>query len=63
MARAGAVCVEAIPLCYDHGAFVEDFLEQWPVGSDAHRSYYQRIVDGPGYAMEQALRVGLAHIA
>ena len=32
--------------------------EQWPQGSDAHRSYYERIVRGPAYSVAQALRAG-----
>ncbi len=48
--------VEAVPLEYDAQAWDQCFLAQWPAGSDAHRSYYGRIVDGPRYAVGQALR-------
>ncbi len=48
--------VEAVPLEYGARAWEECFLAQWPAGSDAHRSYYGRIVNGPRYAVEQALR-------
>jgi hypothetical protein len=54
--RAGRVFVEAIALDYDAAAWRRRFLAQWPAGSDAHLSYYQRIVSGPGYSVEQALR-------
>jgi hypothetical protein len=27
----------------------------WPAGSDAHASYYRRIVSGPAYGFEEAL--------
>ena len=55
-ARAGAVHVEAVPLAYDERAWRACFVEQWPAGSAAHRSYYARITGGPQYAMAQALR-------
>jgi hypothetical protein len=55
-ARAGALFIEARALEYDARAWEECFRAQWPAGSDAHRSYYQRIVDGPRYAVEQAPR-------
>lgn len=53
---AGNLFVEAIPLRYDPGAWRARFLAQWPEGSAAHRSYYERIANGPRYAVEQALR-------
>jgi hypothetical protein len=52
--RAGAVHVEAIALDYDAAAWRRRFLAQWPAGSDAHRSYYPRIVGGPRYGLGQA---------
>ena len=54
--RVGSVHVEAVPLAYDANAWEQSFLAQWPAGSEAHRSYYQRITVGPAYGMEQALR-------
>jgi hypothetical protein len=59
-ARAGRLWVEAAALEYDFAAWEREFVAQWPPGSDAHRSYYQRIVRGPRYAREQALRVAEA---
>lgn len=52
--RAGGLYVEAIALDYAAAAWQRRFLAQWPEGSDAHRSYYQRIVDGPRYSPGQA---------
>jgi len=52
--RAGAVFVEAVAIDYDARAWQRRFLAQWPEGSDAHRSYYQRIVRGPRYTPGQA---------
>jgi hypothetical protein len=54
--KAGNVFVEAIGLEYNTLAWQKSFLAQWPAGSDAHRSYYERIVNGPRYRVDQALR-------
>ncbi|MGQ0545128.1 MAG: metallophosphoesterase family protein [Betaproteobacteria bacterium] len=54
--HCGGVHVEAVPLRYRHDAWVRRFVELWPDGSPAHRSYYARIMDGPSYALGQALR-------
>ncbi len=53
---AGDVHVHAIPVAYDTRAWERRFFEQWPAGSDAHRSYFARITAGPAYFPEQALR-------
>ena len=53
--RAAGLSVEAIALDYDAGAWERRFLAQWPAGSDAHASYYRRIVSGPGYGVDRAL--------
>jgi len=42
------VHVHALPIRYNHAAWVEDFLANWPAGSDAWLSYFQRIDHGPG---------------
>ena len=55
--RYGALFIEAIALRYDAGAWRERFLAQWPPGSSAHQSYWERIAKGPAYTMDQALRV------
>jgi hypothetical protein len=54
--RLGELHVEAVRLDYDTAAWERTFLAQWPEGSDAHRSYYERISRGPGYSIEHALR-------
>jgi len=53
-ARAAHLFVEAVPLDYDAQAWRQRFLAQWPAGSAAHASYYERICDGPRYRAEQA---------
>jgi len=55
--RIGTVHIDALPLHYDHEAWLEDFLCQWPAGSPAHDSYYKRICAGPEYTAEQAVRL------
>jgi hypothetical protein len=54
--RRGAVFVEAIVLPYDNRAWQQRFLAQWPPGSDAHASYWERITRGPRYEVAQAVR-------
>lgn len=54
--RAGALFVEAIAIPYELARWQALFLAQWPEGSDAHRSYYRRIVHGPDYEPARALR-------
>ena len=55
--RHRGVFIEAIALRYDTRAWHERFLAQWTAGSDAHCSYWDRIVSGPRYEIEQALRL------
>jgi len=54
--RAAGLFVEAVALDYDAAAWQRRFLAQWPAGSQAHLSYYERIVSGPRYSIAQALR-------
>ncbi len=56
-ARSGRLHVEAVAIEYHHAAWLKRFLASWPEGSDAHASYYSRMVDGPGYDPASALRV------
>ena len=56
--RIGAVVVESIPVPYDHGEWLARFDRVWPEGSPASLSYRRRIVSGPAYDLDQALRVG-----
>jgi predicted phosphodiesterase len=46
--------VEAIAIPYDSESFLRRFLRRWPEGSEAHRSYHGRMLDGPDYALAQA---------
>ena len=49
------VYIDAIPVHYDAQNFREHFLANWPQGSPAHHSYFQRISEGPDYAPPHAL--------
>jgi len=53
--RAGAVHVDAVRVDYDHEAWVRRFLDAWPEGSAAHRSYFERIVEGPCHVLDGAM--------
>jgi hypothetical protein len=53
-ARCGALHVEAMAVAYDAAAWEKRFLELWPAGSDAHRSYFGRIAGGPDYELSAA---------
>jgi hypothetical protein len=48
------VCIDALPLDYDHDRFLDRFLARWPSGSAAHASYFGRLTTGPGYQVGQA---------
>jgi hypothetical protein len=58
--RGGGVFVESVAIEFDQAAWQARFLEQWPEGSDAHRSYWARIAHGPRYGIESALRAPAA---
>lgn len=54
--RLGPLHAEARPIPYDHARWHARFVASWPEGSDAHASYHARIVHGPRYLQESALR-------
>jgi len=56
----GAVHVEAVPIRYDHDAWLERFDRVWPAGSAAALSYRERIVAGPRYGVADAMRISAA---
>jgi hypothetical protein len=56
--RLGKWVVEAVPVRYDHEAWIARFDRFWPAGSPASLSYRRRIASGPDYEMEQAVRTG-----
>jgi hypothetical protein len=48
--------VEALPVVFDHPAWQARFRAMWPLDSEAHRSYGQRILNGPAYELPGAVR-------
>jgi hypothetical protein len=54
------VHLDALPLAYDVAGWESCFLRQWPIGSAAHASYYQRITHGPRFALAAAARHGFS---
>ena len=50
------VHLDCVPLQIDQAAWIAHFDRLWPAGSPAALSYRRRIVDGPGYALPQAMR-------
>jgi hypothetical protein len=48
-ARLGRLHVDAMALAYDYAAWEKRFVELWPAGSDAHRSYFERMRSGPAF--------------
>ena len=54
--RSGAVHIDALAVDSHSAAWCAQFLRQWPVGSDAHVSYWQRISAGPDWQPAQALQ-------
>ena len=53
---AGTLHVHALRVDFDTQAWEERFLATWPEGSDAHRSYWPRIRQGPAFHLAHALR-------
>ena len=53
----GRVHVEAVPVRYDHDAWLARFDRVWPAGSPAALSYRERMTAGPRYGVEDAMRV------
>ncbi len=53
------VHIDAIPLHFDHRAWLAHFDQLWPVDSPAAVSYRTRILSGPSYTRRQAIRVGI----
>jgi hypothetical protein len=50
------VCVDALAIDTDAAETQRRFLGLWPPGSDAHASYFERIVRGPDYRRADAHR-------
>jgi hypothetical protein len=56
LAASGAIHVDAIGVEFDADTWLQRFCQDWPPGSDAHASYFERIARGPDYDPEAAVR-------
>jgi hypothetical protein len=55
--RRGDTFVALLPIAYDTAGWRAQFLSQWPPGSPAWLSYFDRISCGPRFERPQVLRV------
>jgi hypothetical protein len=61
LSRAGVVHrglhIDALAIEVDPSTVQQAFLAQWPAGTDAHASYFDRIEGGPDYQPHQIIRL------
>ena len=57
------VFVDALPIRYDNSRWQEEFLKNWPAGSPAWLSYFNRNPNGPDYRLQRSVRFGAALFA
>ncbi|KFX70751.1 hypothetical protein TMS3_0102065 [Pseudomonas taeanensis MS-3] len=57
-AQHAGLYIEAVPLAYDHVAFLSEFDRQWPAHSPAARAYRLRLLEGPADLLDSALLGG-----
>jgi hypothetical protein len=53
--RVAGAHVALLPVAFDAGRWQAEFLAQWPAGSAAWLSYFQRITSGPAFAPARVL--------
>ena len=53
------VHIDALPLHFDHHAWLQHFDQLWPADSPAAISYRMRIANGPAFTRRQAMRTGI----
>jgi hypothetical protein len=53
--RVAGAHVALLPVPFDAGRWRTEFLAQWPPGSPAWHSYFERIARGPAFTASQAL--------
>jgi hypothetical protein len=53
--RLAGAWVALLPVRFDADRWQREFLAQWPPGSPALESYFQRIGHGPAFSPAQAL--------
>jgi hypothetical protein len=54
--RLGPLHVEALAVRYDHAGWLARFDARWPEGSPPAASYRRRILEGPAYEPQSAMR-------
>lgn len=52
--RLGRVSIDSLPVAYDAARWQRQFLANWPPGSPAHESCYERILRGPDFGIRRA---------
>ena len=60
--RLDDISIDAIALPYDQRRWLAHFDAHWPADSPAALSYRKRIVNGPTYQIEQAVRAGVTRV-
>jgi len=50
------VHIDALAVAYNHAEWQQEFIANWPAGSAGHLSYHQRIINGPRYGINRAMR-------
>jgi hypothetical protein len=53
--RLGALRFDALPVHYDQKTWLHRFLTHWPAESPAHRGYFNRLVAGPDFSLDDAV--------
>ena len=53
--RIAGAWVALLPVRFDAQRWLREFLAQWPVGSPAWASYFERITRGPAFSPAQAV--------
>ncbi|WP_051849096.1 hypothetical protein [Thiomonas sp. FB-Cd] len=54
----GGLRCDALPIRLDERAWQRRFLRNWPIGTDAHASYFARIMHGPDFELTQVIAGG-----
>lgn len=49
------VTIDALPIRYDSPRWQDNFLQNWPGGSPAWLSYFNRIANGPDYRLQHSV--------
>ncbi len=61
--RIGECIVSALPVSFDLPSWRQRFETLWPERSAARLAYFDRIIDGPDYTLDQAARGGFDRLA